>query len=1253
MRLVGSTLICFILLTACSSMKLQELPDRIGPVLDKSAFNPNWEKGLLSPEWYYRMTVVDTAPDSKALSVGDGHWLHPETIRFEITENFLIGYRSHASVPGTDAESDNYKGAPVVAFKILSHYDIDYNYDPMTATHGRALQKNKTNRSWYKRRFFDVDFSKNVAHDIKRQDEASWVWGSDEIQRDNAYAIGQNDPSNPKRSRFELKDGYFEITTRQGVKVDIYKYYGLYGEPFQMDGAAPVVDLRFSFLRKPPKNNYQSLNYTDNLFDKFGFYRVAFTGQQKWDPQRGSLESNKNYNITRFNIWNEDGSPKPIIYYTSVSHPRSLMNASRRVEAEWNKIFKELVFEMKKGQYADISKVPDMWILRENNCNFENMNKLAEESFRPKLEEIKSRLDHANNFNNGASFTQNIQGEAIALDDLEKVCAELEYQTQKSDKPFKYQRSGDLRYNLLNIINKHVLTSWSGLGPMFADIETGEIIQSQANVNLWYLDRRTQQAIDLMGSMTGNIKFKDLVLGSDVHKYMSKKMGQIKREQEFLPDDIAASKIKFRLAGQREESIAEPEISARLHAIDGTLLMPKIGGFEFNGASDPIAFLFKKQERMNQQAKGIADPPEFLDSLIIGLALQYKNEDSKSRFLKIRESVYTAVSLHEVGHNMGLTHNMSASADPVNYGDEFWKIQSLPPDIDAAIKASLDDLGLQTRLLVCQNSLRKTFGEIGNVMTTQECFRQQELMYSSIMDYHASWNADLGGLGAYDKAAIFFGYGQMVQVFPDKNLSKPAKEKGLPRWLFLNDWRKIPKQFVTDISKINERQWVAYDANKNLPNEVPYQFCLDSSGQQGPHCRAFDFGADMRGRAAWNKTKYWQHYFLTHFSRDRIWNFRNDFSNIISQDLAILEDFNHIMRWYGYYMLTDPEFRDSDAAKDYLAASVAGLNHYSHVIGHPVSGEYVTTIEEPGLLHPIDQVDSCVVENVTKTEKEELVAAPGHVYTNIYLGDGRPFSVGLNNDYEDYHMNYVGSFQTKLLAGFFLAYPGGYFPRVDALKDPRLFRMNWYRLFPEEVGDLFSKMIRSEWSSLGPVVNVDGDLIHRDILNPKTLQKPDYSGMMPVQPAYADMLPYRSMYYAAALLSTPQNTEFNLLNSMQIGVLKEGQSISEDDIVFKDPSKAQIYWARKSGKSPIAYDYLVKLNDLQKNVETYKNCLAGESSCWCTKTTEDGECIKAFGTACSAAELKKKLDQAKIDLENAVGFADDMRHLVKRYTSLR
>ena len=53
-------------------------------------------------QWYYRMTVIDAPPNTGAYGVGEGHWLHPEIIRWEITKDLLIGWRSHASSLGAD-----------------------------------------------------------------------------------------------------------------------------------------------------------------------------------------------------------------------------------------------------------------------------------------------------------------------------------------------------------------------------------------------------------------------------------------------------------------------------------------------------------------------------------------------------------------------------------------------------------------------------------------------------------------------------------------------------------------------------------------------------------------------------------------------------------------------------------------------------------------------------------------------------------------------------------------------------------------------------------------------------------------------------------------------------------------------------------------------------------------------------------------------------------------------------------------------
>jgi len=65
----------------------------------------------------------------------------------------------------------------------------------------------------------------------------------------------------------------------------------------------------------------------------------------------------------------------------------------------------------------------------------------------------------------------------------------------------------------------------------------------------------------------------------------------------------------------------------------------------------------------------------------------------------------------------------------------------------------------------------------------------EKYMYSSIMDYDARFYADsYQGIGPYDRAAIKFGYGQLVEVF-DKNIA-PYDMSNL---LFFNDYTAIPR----------------------------------------------------------------------------------------------------------------------------------------------------------------------------------------------------------------------------------------------------------------------------------------------------------------------------------------------------------------------------------------------------------------------------------------------------------------------------
>jgi hypothetical protein len=1404
---MGMGLITFVaaLMFGSCSKPNSDISRVVNPYSDKAYINPNWQKDLLSPNWYYRLTVVDTPTNTEAASIGDGHWLHPETIRWEITEKYLIGWRAHASVPGAENElgqtSSNYRGAPVVVFEIKSHFDVEREYETLTGEKSNVISENRVDRPWHQRRFMRVDWSKNLVSEIKRQDAYPWVWGTENLEKnDDTYAIFQNSPANPKRSRFE--DSYFEITTRQAVKIDIMSFMGGYGEAYQSDAASPVVDIKLSFM-KQPASDYEPLHYPDSvtmvdpsgkelrdekqfskkmvIWEKFGFYRAGFSGQQNWDQQRGSVESNKNYNITRFNVWkktyqdsvDKDGKmlrtlipiekreTKPIVYYTNVFHPENLLNASRKVEAEWNKVFKELVFYAQPGRYKTIGDVPDMWILHENSCNIQNVatvlqtmlkknRELVLSASKQDINEIKRRIVDANDVNNLASFTERQNQETQAKADLESICSALEYYTQGEKKAFTYQRPGDLRYNMLNLITKRVPTRWSGLGPMLADSLTGEIIQATANVNLWYIDKRAADASDQIDLMFGNVKMDDLVFGADVQRSMAMKLAQIRQESSKLPSAASLKKMENHFQSLSRSNALLPTISPlsikkRMALMAETPMEQKLFRLQGEDRNDEMRLLKKrivisekdkyslsdevlaqlspargndlaqqvlqKKENLRFLAQGFADPPEFLDNLIVGIALQFKNLSRSERFSRIREAVFIAVMLHEVGHNMGLTHNMAASSDALNYGNQFWEIESLPRELGSALVATQKP-ELQKAISDCMldaKFMKETAASSGHdyTYTTQDCLRQAEVMYSSIMDYHASWNADLGGLGAYDRAAIKFGYAQLVEVFPQDNLKVDAKTQNLSRWLFLNDWKKIPKEFLKNVADIAVRDHVKYSWGQTRTqfqapvNEVPYRFCIDSSGAYGPTCKAFDFGPDMRAQAEHNKTKYWQHYFMTHFSRDRVWNYGWDFTKVVQKDLAIMDDFNNIMRWYYFYRATDKDFVGSDAEKDYLANVIMGLNHYSHVFSHPAPGDHVSTpvfqtesllqttansnrLDASALLIPYNKVNECLRLNVVDNVNGSPVSAkPGFIFSTVPLGEGRPFYLGLNNDYENWHITYVGSFFSKLHAGFFLAYPGAWFPRTDSMNDPRFYNISWYRLFPQEVGKLFHDLMTENWTELGPVVDNKGNLYPRDMLDASTLEAPHYEGMGRVLPSMSSFMPYRAMFYAASLLSGYMGSELDMLKMMRVSL--KG---SEDDLTIFDkmrksdiatfihPTVGYEYRALRVGEHPVAYKLVGKLNTLKEKYERLDACVKNpalrqtDNYCDCVQTSMaklsggvaccypgNSNCsairlAKVGEESCSIQDLEQRRDSAKEEMENLMSFLDDMRWFVKQYSNL-
>ncbi len=1384
--------------------------------------DPYWPKSDFvgdNATWYYRSTVVDTASGSGGNwnTVADGDWLLLERLRWEVTEDQLIGYRDYASAPGTENDlwegaDDVYDGSPVAIFAITGHFDVQRSYDSLTGEETNVIVEN-TERPWYDREYFRVDWSGNLV--------PTYRFHSTFEQVADSYVVQGNKPGDPKRYRFEHDENgqldYFEVTTRSQYFPELYAYYGLNGPGYMYDGAAMMLDVRHSFLRATEDDlvDYQPLDMpgtvvlTDaegnevrdergmaervGIWDRFGIYSTG--GRFYWDPNRGVTDAGRQYHATVFDIWQktyddgqlipvQDRTPKPIIYYTNVTHPKQLLRASiERVGGEWNKAFKEAVFLTQTldvpeadRPYDSVDDVPDMFIVRENDCNPSNVESVlaglpahiqtnvmlaARQSerdangdilFDGTIASVVERYELANAADNDAPFGVRQGMETEALEDLERICSALEYYTDpaisgdESMEPFKYQRFGDVRYSMLNLIMQDHHNAWLGYGPMLGDPVTGRTVQATANIAMSHLDTAVERYTQMVDAMNGLIDQNDLISGMDVEAYMLDKLARSDELATFEPSEELRRSMSRRLAGLGPSGEALREISPtyvedRLARIKGTPLETRLitpedaivfGGVDIatvmaGDLSLDEALLEElspargrggkraaaREKQIQKLGARTMDTIELVDRFGWSVALRLKDEpDRRKRAEKIREELYVAVQLHEVGHNVGLYHNFEASTDALNYGERFWRLQTYPTDPVAALSdANIpdDERAIIDSCITEQLALNERLEEAGydsNIeFTTQECLGQQEGMYSSIMDYHGTWNGDFSGLGPYDKAAIKFAYGKLLETFPTDNLAVDPASTDLKRWTYYNDWRKISEDLLTSATAVNEREHIRYDwsaataSEAPPPNAVPYRFCPGGLAGETPWCQTGDFGPDMRSNAALHMTRYYQYYFFTHFNRGRLWDYSVGGGNgAILTDEMILADFTKKMQWYVYLSLTDPEFAGSYAQEDFLATTIMGLNHFSAVIGQPASGvissvpayQVETTIglapDDPDRLAPSDimipwawqgQCEALFIAD-TNNSGFPTAAKPGYQLSYVPLGDGRPFFLGLTDDYEEWYIRYIGSFWAKEAALFYLGYNYAYFPRTNDLVDPRVYDISWYRLFPEAVGGVYDSIITERDHEIGPLVDEDGNIIARQMIDPATGEPPVYgSEYKKLLPSIAYNHRFSSMYYAHALMSSRFDAQTDFMKSFKVAVEGASDDFGTFDYVidqavangddpadyvaeFTHPVSGRRVRALNTGDNAVAYHVVQRANQQKERYMRLHDCVNDvdglaqtDPYCACIQVVEtrangDRFCSEPYlqppGVGeCAVYDLQRREDRAREQLDDAADYVDDIR----------
>jgi hypothetical protein len=1162
-------------------------------------------------EWYFQRTVVDTPYETEFTFIGDQGEL--ERIRWRIEENLLIALRSYERIEGSDPDRNpdgEYEGSPVAAWPISSHFDIRRDYNPTTGEEGNVLVENSSDRLWHEREYVRVDWTTNVI--------TNWNFYAQEavaLEPMN-YAITDSTAGNAPI----VSADYLEITS-----AFLAEPMSAVDPNFPEDGSIPLcwyfyhfddctaaeVVVRNSFM-KIEDRDYEAIRWSGTDMELFGYFDV-----QRWSYDENYETTNtgrRRYQGT-WNLWTdthdgraceapEDGATdscsdvigshcdalegecttpfrdrglRTIPFHVSPDLDERLYAVVEDVVGQWNVPFRDTVNGLRYWECVDAGGSD-------------------EECTAADVEDLQVVVLCHNPVASGDSASCGSVGTSPRL--------------------------GDLRYNLIWSAPQPGRGNPFGFGPAQLDPLTGEVVSAAAIIYEAPIRSFAARSRDIIQLINGEIDEDDFVEGNHVADWVAERNAERLGKTPLTPDEVAdlAGDVRLRHhdaiprydgmertsagAARAKRQVQElmsdfaPTDGARdrsrerLDALIGTpiesmlvddeaiLLAGRQPGDAINEAAIDAASPLRavrdqrrrvaSKKRMERNAKRCVYHREFVDPSVQGYAADFAGVDPEEIRWSIIEGVFKGTVAHEMGHTFGLRHNLKGSADPLNYGPEYWDLR--------------DDGNMEVRYLDPE-SPEEIAASIRQYQT------------SSVMDYLSRFNSDFTGVQSYDRAAIKYGYGRLMEVFYGDETADAEGcrindlyqsqlwgesvpmlydcDTGEPRPFHytelldtvgsLDDRLDVPQRLLSDEWGISDFWGSSHDYM--VWNDdgffwwpvVPYKFCSDEFVGSDIDCLYFDEGADLYEIPLDLTERYERNYILHNFARDA------QFFNGDGHTWWIWDSFFDPMINFNQWWVLDAQFNvsflseedysafyDSDSGYRVLTMGARETyNAFARNLARPIPGSYAQTTDAEG----------------NETWEESFSDSAIDL---IGLSQGRFLSTAWDFDqgyFWDDAIQRLGFMGEKILALEALFDPTTYFLGQDQSSDLRRYRVNYSLNFGPQLEDLVGSLITGDQGAFAPYAVDD------------TVSFPDYAaleralpvGAVPINPAADFTLQLHTMVLALALL--PDTFDSGLINSMRIwldGGVAEIET-TRDVVSHNDPD-AGLTWEAASYVEGVGHD---------------------------------------------------------------------------------